>query len=147
MGLEFGGGGTAADHGRRGEMTSEPRLVIDLASGVPPWRQVRDQLALLIAGGQLPVGAQLPTIRQLAGDLGLAAGTVARAYRELEAEGVLRAARRRGTVVAALPDDEWPDPLNRLTEEYVGKVRALGADPATVLAAVRGALGDHDRRN
>ena len=56
-----------------------PRIVVDVENGVPPWRQVRDQLVRLIRGGVLPVGSRLPTIRQLAADLGLAAGTVARA--------------------------------------------------------------------
>jgi DNA-binding transcriptional regulator YhcF (GntR family) len=117
-----------------------PRLVIDVTSGVAPWRQVRDQLSVLIAGGQLPVGAQLPTIRQLAGDLGLAVGTVARAYRELEADGVLHTARRRGTVVSAPPADLPADQVTALTEEYVARVRALGAGRDAVLAAVRTAL-------
>ena len=121
-------------------MTSAPRLVLDLASGVAPWRQVRDQLALLIAGGQLPVDTQLPTIRQLAGDLGLATGTVARAYRELESHGVLHTARRRGTVVVAKPRDLSADPLRALTEEYVGKIRALGVGIDSTLMAVREAF-------
>jgi GntR family transcriptional regulator len=121
-------------------MTGGPRLVVDLASGVPPWRQVRDQLALLITAGRLPVGARLPTIRQLASDLGLAAGTVARAYRELEALGVLHTARRRGTVVAALPGGRPDDPLRELAEDYAGRARALGADLESVLAAVRTAF-------
>ncbi|MGH3880108.1 MAG: GntR family transcriptional regulator, partial [Actinophytocola sp.] len=74
-----------------------PRVVVDPDSGVAPWRQVRDQLTHLVRTGALPVGSRLPAIRQLAGDLGLAAGTVARVYRELEAAGVLRTARRAGT--------------------------------------------------
>jgi GntR family transcriptional regulator len=45
----------------------------------------------------------VPTIRQLAGDLGLAAGTIARVYRELQTAGVLHTARRHGTVVASVP--------------------------------------------
>jgi DNA-binding transcriptional regulator YhcF (GntR family) len=117
-----------------------PRLVIDVSSGVAPWRQIRDQLSVLIACGQLPVGAQLPTIRQLAGDLGVAAGTVARAYRELESDGVLHTARRRGTVVSAAPADLPADQVTALTEEYVARVRALGAGRDAVLAAVRAAL-------
>jgi len=107
---------------------------------VAPWRQIRDQLSVLIACGQLPVGAQLPTIRQLAGDLGVAAGTVARAYRELESDGVLHTARRRGTVVSAPPADLPADQVTALTEEYVARVRALGAGRDAVLAAVRAAL-------
>jgi GntR family transcriptional regulator len=117
-----------------------PRLVIDVSTGVAPWRQIRDQLSMLIACAQLPVGAQLPTIRQLAGDLGVAAGTVARAYRELESDGVLRTARRRGTVVSAPPADLPADQVTALTEEYVARARALGAGPDAVLAAVRAAL-------
>ena len=116
------------------------RLVIDVSSGVAPWRQIRDQLSVLIAGGLLPIGARLPTIRQLAMDLGLAAGTVARAYRELEADGVLHTARRLGTVVSAPPADPPADQVTALTEEYVARVRALGAGRDTVLAAVRAAL-------
>lgn len=82
----------------------------------------------------------MPTIRQLAVELGLAAGTVARAYRELEADGVLHTARRRGTVVGAPPADPPADQVTALTEDYVARVRALGADRDTVLAAVRTAL-------
>ena len=114
-----------------------PRLVVDLDSGIAPWRQVRDQLVQLIGSGILPTGTRLPTIRQLATDLGLAAGTVARAYRELENDGVLHTARRRGTVVASAPAE--PDPLRTLTETYVARARALGADPDTAIAAVRDA--------
>jgi GntR family transcriptional regulator len=118
------------------------RLVIDVTSGVAPWRQVRDQLGMLIAGGHLPVGTQLPTIRQLANDLGLAAGTVARAYRELETDGVLRTARRRGTVVVAPPAGLVADQVRTLTEEYVARMRALGV--ADVLAVVRAVSGSFD---
>ncbi len=104
---------------------------------------------MLIAGGQLPVGARLPTIRQLAGDLGLAAGTVARAYRELEADGVLHTARRRGTVVVAPPAGLVADQVRALTEEYVARMRALGvADVVAIVRAVSGPLdevADHVR--
>lgn len=116
-----------------------PRLVVDLDSGIAPWRQVRDQLVLLIAGGMLPIGTRLPAIRQLATDLGLAPGTVARAYRELEAEGVLGTARRRGTVVARVPVDA--DPLQSLADSYVARARTLGADLDGAVAAVRRAYG------
>jgi DNA-binding transcriptional regulator YhcF (GntR family) len=73
------------------------RILVDPDNGVPPWRQIKDQLVRLILAGELPIGAQLPSIRQLARDLGLATGTVARVYRELEATGVLRTAGRGRT--------------------------------------------------
>lgn len=116
-----------------------PRIAVDTASGVAPWRQVHDQIAALAAAGVLPAGQQLPTIRQLARDLGLSPGTVARAYRELEAAGVLCTARRHGTVVAAAPppDGHRADPLRQAAAEYVARARALGADADRALAAVR----------
>lgn len=117
-------------------MTQAPRIVVDVENGVPPWRQVRDQIVALVERGGLPIGAQLPTIRQLAGDLGLAPGTVARAYKELEADGVLRTARRRGTVVAAMPGG-GRDPLRTAAEQYVAAARALGVDARTASAMVR----------
>jgi DNA-binding transcriptional regulator YhcF (GntR family) len=119
-------------------MTQAPRIVVDVESGVSPWRQVRDQLAGLISAGWLPLGSRLPTIRQLAGDLGLAPGTVARAYRELEAVGVLRTGRRQGTVVAALPPGH-PDALTTAVAEFVKVTRSLGVDVDTAVAAVRAA--------
>jgi GntR family transcriptional regulator len=121
-------------------MGEVPRLVVDVTNGVPPWRQVRDQIEMLVAGGRLRVGARLPTIRQLAVDLGLAPGTVARAYRELETAGVLGTARRQGTVVLARPAGSAADQVRALTEEYVARMRALGV--TDVVAVVR-AYQDH----
>ena len=78
----------------------EARIVIDLGTATPPYEQVKTQIASLIAVGELHTGARLPTIRSLAGDLGVAAGTVARAYKELEAVGLVTSNRRQGTVVS-----------------------------------------------
>ncbi|MBB4906637.1 GntR family transcriptional regulator [Actinophytocola algeriensis] len=114
---------------------SGPRITVDPESGVAPWRQVRDQLMHLVRVGALPVGARLPAIRQLAGDLGLAAGTVARVYRELEADGVLRTARRQGTVVASVPAAPGNE-LALAAAAYVARAVELGADPHTAAAAV-----------
>ena len=115
-----------------------PRVVVDPDSGVAPWRQVRDQLVHLIRTGALPVGSRLPAIRQLAGDLGLAAGTVARVYRELEAGGVLHTARRQGTVVAAVPGTP-ADALAEAARRYAVTAAELGVDPHTAAAAVHAA--------
>jgi len=77
-------------------------MLIDLdpASDVPPYEQIRIQVRALILTGELEVGMRLPPIRQLAGDLGLAAGTVARAYQALDADGVVQSRGARGTTVA-----------------------------------------------
>lgn len=80
-----------------------PTLRVDTTSPVPPYEQIRAQLATLIGTGRLATGERLPTVRQLAADLGLSPGTVARAYRELEAAELIRTRRGAGTRVAALP--------------------------------------------
>lgn len=74
-------------------------LSIDPGDDVAPFEQIRSQLAALVAHGDLVAGQKLPTVRQLAADLGLAVNTVARAYRELEADGVISTQGRRGTFV------------------------------------------------
>ena len=75
-------------------------VTIDLQAAEPPYEQVRAQLAGLIGRGSLAEGDRLPTVRALAADLGLAVNTVARAYKELEAEGLVATRSRAGTVVA-----------------------------------------------
>ena len=73
----------------------------DADDPTPPFEQLRSQVALRVAAGELAPGTRLPTVRALAAELGLAAGTVARAYRELEADGVVVTEGRHGTFVAA----------------------------------------------
>ncbi|MET4058654.1 GntR family transcriptional regulator [Arthrobacter sp. UYP6] len=77
------------------------RITVDLKSPIPPYEQIREQVSALAAHGVLSPGDRLPTIRMLASDLGVAPGTVARAYKELESAGIVTAMRRRGTVITA----------------------------------------------
>ncbi|CCH35618.1 GntR family transcriptional regulator [Actinosynnema sp. NPDC047251] len=128
-------------------MTGSLWVVVDPDNGVPPWRQVRDRLVHLIRSGALTPGAAVPPIRQLARDLGLSAGTVARVYRDLEASGLLVTAGRRGTVVADLPPSADPpapppDPLAEAAARFVAEVRALGAGRIAAVAAVHAAWPD-----
>jgi GntR family transcriptional regulator len=76
-------------------------IEVDTSGATPPYEQIRLQIAMMIGAGTLAIGTQLPTIRQLAGDLDIAPGTVARAYTELERAGLVTSRRRRGTVVSA----------------------------------------------
>ncbi|MEU6076984.1 GntR family transcriptional regulator [Micromonospora sp. NPDC047074] len=115
------------------------RISVDQASAVPPYEQVRGQLAELIGTGRLAVGTRLPTVRQFAADLGLAANTVARAYRELESAGLLETRGRHGTFVAPGRDDAT-DRLQRAAADYAAEAARLGVPPATALALVRAAL-------
>ncbi|WP_414504023.1 GntR family transcriptional regulator [Streptomyces sp. NEAU-L66] len=120
-----------------------PAVRVDTTGPVPPYEQIRAQLAALVATGQLAEGERLPTVRQLATDLGLAPGTVARAYRELETAKLIHTRRGAGTRVAALPSEpQQPDPaqLARLARDFASAARALGADTEAILTAVRKAL-------
>jgi DNA-binding transcriptional regulator YhcF (GntR family) len=115
------------------------RLEIDVASGVPAFEQLREQIVAQVRAGRLVAGDRLPTIRALATDLGLAPGTVARAFRELEAEGVVETRSRAGTVIAA-GASVAADVARRAAETYISAVRAVGLDDDEALALVRDAL-------
>ena len=114
-------------------------VVIDIASAVPPFEQVRAQLAQQINDGTLPVGAKLPTVRSLAADLGLATNTVARAYRELESTSLLETRGRAGTFVGANGDDGKARAA-AAAADYVAVVDGLGIDREVALAIVTAAL-------
>jgi DNA-binding transcriptional regulator YhcF (GntR family) len=115
-------------------------LTVNPGDPTPPYEQLRRQLADLIESGQLVEGERLPPLRQLAGDLGLALGTVARTYRELEAARLVRSRRGAGTRVALSTlkpsARERQARLAGLAAAYVMKARALGASDAEITGAV-----------
>ena len=114
-------------------------LEVDPGSATPPYEQLREQLAALVTFGALPPGTRLPAIRQLSGDLGLAPGTVARAYRELEAAGLVVSRGRHGTTVAG-GDRLAPSPLLDAARRYAADARRLGMRQDDALTAVRAAF-------
>lgn len=113
---------------------------IDPRSAIPPFEQLRGQVAELIGSGRLPPGARLPTVRQLGRDLGLATNTVARAYRELEAAGLVESRGRHGTFVAAgAPVRSSADrdrELAELAARFAAAAHRLGIDRETAAASV-----------
>ncbi len=115
------------------------RLHVDPRSATPPYEQVREQIAAQARDGALPAGTRLPAVRQLAAELGLAANTVARAYRELEQAGLVQTRGRNGTVVTARAAGV-PAEAQRLAAAYAERVTALGLPPAAALDLVRAAL-------
>ena len=113
-------------------------LVVDPSSGVPPFEQVRDGIRAQVDAGTIDAGYRLPPVRVLADELGLAPGTVARAYKELEALGVVETRGRAGTFVAGSGVQRS---LREAASSYVASVRALGLTDDEALDAVRRALG------
>ena len=75
-------------------------MMIVLSGSAPPTDQIHDQIRGLVATGRLAADERLPSVRQLAKDLGVAPGTVAKAYRALEAEGFLVTRTGSGTRVS-----------------------------------------------
>ena len=115
-------------------------ITIDPASPTPPYEQVRLRIAELAAAGTLTAGDRLPPVRALAAELGLAANTVARAYRELELAGLVQTRGRLGTVVTARAAGTSAR-AQQAAAAYAEQVRALGVPPETALGLVRAALG------
>jgi DNA-binding transcriptional regulator YhcF (GntR family) len=121
-------------------------ISLDLRSAVPPYEQIRSQVSSLIAIGSLAPGSRLPTVRSLAADLGIAAGTVARAYKELEAAGLIESRRRNGTVVIGPPaaaggsGDTPTAEVLAAVERLIDVGRRAGLDGETLLQLLQGRL-------
>lgn len=117
-------------------------LSVDVDSAVPVYEQIRAQVASAIRTGALSVDERLPTIRVLAADLGIAVNTVARAYAELDADGLIKRRRRAGTVIRAQPAGPDLGPVRQQVRDLVAKIRADGVDPETLIALVREAVSE-----
>ena len=117
---------------------------IDAEDPTPPYEQLRRQLAALIKARTLENGSRLAPVRQLAGDLGIAPGTVSRAYRELEAAGLVRTRRGGGTVITCqsqpLSGTVRHDRLAALLGDAVRQARLLGATDTEIVSHVHQAL-------
>jgi DNA-binding transcriptional regulator YhcF (GntR family) len=103
-------------------MKTQAILRIDPASTLPVYRQIVDGIRTLLVDRQLNPGDALPTVRELALELGVHFNTVAEAYRLLSSEGWLDLRRRRGAVVTAR---ETPEPTPEMREQFNSRLRLL----------------------
>ena len=99
-------------------------VVVDENDRRPIYQQVAEGIRALIARGELREGAQLPPVRQLASDLGVNLNTIATAYRELQAEGLINVRHGSGAVVASSralerTEDELRKPLRTALTQLV----------------------------
>ena len=83
-------------------------LKLDFGADVPIYMQIRNQIVLGIAQGQLAVGERLPTIRALSEECGINMMTVSKAYQLLRQEGYITTDRRSGAVVSARQEANGP---------------------------------------
>lgn len=119
-------------------------ITVSHDSAVPPYEQLRLAVIAAVRSGELAAGTKIPTVRALAAQLGLAPNTVARAYRELEQDGVVRTRGRLGSFIAS-SGDPTRDAAGRAATEYVAAIRRLGLDDEAALDYVRTALGGQGR--
>ncbi len=136
------------DH-RRTDIAARLAMYLDLGSGVPLHRQIVDRVWVEVMTGTLDTGARLPTVRQLAIDLGIHPNTVGRAYEELELLGVLATRAGEGTVVCLAEPDrselERRARLDRLARDAATQAEALGVSLdqlIEVLATLRASARD-----
>lgn len=113
-------------------------LEIDTLSVIPIYQQLRDQVILGIAKGELTAGESLPTVRQLADELGVNTMTISKAYNLLKDEGYLITDRRKGSLVR-LPEAFTPQEEVALQQSLAlllaqGKLHGLSRE--RMLAAV-----------
>ncbi|HEV7359787.1 GntR family transcriptional regulator [Mycobacterium sp. Dal123C01] len=118
-------------------------LRVDLKAGRPLFDQLRTQVIDGVRDGALPPGSRLPTVRELAGQLGVAVNTVARAYRELETAAIVETRGRFGTFIARY--DPTDAAMAAAAREYVHVAHGLGLKKADALRYVE-AVPDEDSR-
>jgi GntR family transcriptional regulator len=112
-------------------------IKLDFRLGIPIYVQIMEQIKQQIAGGALHPGDQLPTVRQMAVDLGVNFNTVARAYRLLDEAGIISTQHGRGTyILEAIPpeaDDQLRcQALEKLTRRYLAQAATLNFTPQEV---------------
>lgn len=121
------------------------RIRLDERTPVPPFEQIRAQLALGVAAGRLVPGERLPPIRVLAAELDVSTNTIARAYRELINEGIAEASGRRGTRITAAPPVahdvlQRSEQLEQAAQRFALAAHELGATTDEALEVAIGAL-------
>jgi len=126
------------------------RLRLDPNAPVPPFEQIRAQVALHVAAGRLHPGDRLPAIRTLASELDVSANTIARAYRELISAGIAEAAGRRGTRITSAPPiahavAQRSEALQAAAADFAASVHELSVTIDEALEAAIIALRHHNQ--
>ena len=113
-------------------MTTESKTIqitIDDDSGIPIWLQLRNRLIYLITSGYYATGDKLPTVREMAVDLGINYNTVSKVYMSLEQDGYIQSKRRQGAFVLDVSDKPGvsiSSTAEIVTSEYLKRCFELG---------------------
>jgi GntR family transcriptional regulator len=122
---------------------------LDPRSGVATYLQIVQQVREALRLGVLDVGDQLPTVREVVADLAINPNTVAKAYRELEREGLVVAQQGRGTFIAstlASPSLAHHETLRRDFERWLAAAERAGLDDESIRALISTTLREAARR-
>lgn len=108
---------------------------LDTRSGVPTYLQLVQQVRQAVRLGILRPGDQLPTLKEVVGELAINPNTVLKAYRELDREGLVEGRRGLGTFVAQGSPTPPPDGVKELRTSlarWVARARAAGLDDESI---------------
>ncbi|MCL2883397.1 MAG: GntR family transcriptional regulator [Coriobacteriia bacterium] len=115
-------------------------IVINENSGIPIWRQLRSRLIYLITSGSYEGGSQLPTVREMAVDLGINYNTVSKVYKDIERDGYITTKRGIGTFVVsdlATNQDDNSQGYKDLVREFVQQCDELGIPKNEIVGLVQ----------
>ena len=113
-------------------------LHLDFNSERPIYQQIRDQIVVGIARGQLAPGEKLPTVRALADEAGVNMMTVSKAYQLLKQEGYITTDRRSGTVVSPIQEERGvPEQTMKRLKLALSELRVAGWSEAQVVELCR----------
>ncbi len=115
-------------------------LTVDPSLPVPPFEQIKQQITVARDTGEFPANHRLPPVRHLAAELGIAPNTVARAYRELEASGVIETLGRAGSFVTGTAESAEKAGA-AAARDYVAVIERLGLMASDAVRLVREAVG------
>ena len=124
-------------------------IVIDTSDSVPVFAQLIDQIKKAVLSGELSSGATLPSIRQLANDMGLNHNTVAKAYRLLERDAVIETKGYRGTFIhpdakanSAVDLNAW---VTSTLSETIKTLRGSGVTDSEIRIAFGNVMNNRDQ--
>lgn len=113
----------------------ELRIAVRDDDPMPVYEQIRAQIEAAIRGGALRNGDRLPSVRQLAGDLRIAPGTVTKAYGELAGRGLIDTGLGRAARVRQV--ETLPDPLLAAAEAFAREAHRSGVGFDEAVNALR----------
>lgn len=123
-------------------MTTENKTIqitIDEDSGIPIWLQLRNRLIYLITSGFYATGEKLPTVREMAVDLGINYNTVSKVYQDIERDGYIVSKRGRGTFAHdkyKSVEETADNAVESLADVFIQQCRELGVPRADIVLLV-----------